>query len=65
MERWAAHQYCGSSDSFWEDEDYINGQHMSRIDSLQMVLTWLTANCPLLMLKMDEKIKSNSELVEA
>lgn len=65
MERWAAHQYCGSSDSFWSDEDYINGQHMSRIDSLQMVLTWLTANCPLLMLKMDEKIKSNSELVEA
>lgn len=65
MERWAAHQYCGSSDSFWEDEDYINGQHMSRIDSLQMVLTWLTNNCPLLMLKMDEKIKSNSELVEA
>ena len=65
MERWAAHRYCGSSDSFWEDEDYINGQHMSRIDSLQMVLTWLTNNCPLLMLKMDEKIKSNSELVEA
>ena len=65
MERWAAHQYCGSSDSFWSDEDYINGQHMARIDSLQMVLTWLTANCPLLMLKMDEKIKSNSELVEA
>jgi hypothetical protein len=65
MERWAAHQYCGSSDRFWEDEDYINGQHMSRIDSLQMVLTWLTANCPLLMLKMDEKIKSDSELVEA
>jgi hypothetical protein len=65
MERWAAHQYCGSSDGFWEDEDYINGQHMDRIDSLQMVLTWLTKNCPLLMLKMDEKIKSNSELMDA
>lgn len=65
MERWADHQYCGSSDSFWEDEDYINGQHMNRIGSLEMVLAWLTNNCPLLMLKMDEKIKTNSELMEA
>lgn len=65
MERWAAHQYCGTTSSYWEDEDYINGRHMSRIDGLQMVLTWLTNNCPLLMLKIEEQRQSNPELVEA
>lgn len=65
MERWAAHQYCGTTSSFWDDEDYIKGRHMSRIESLEMVLQWLHKNCPLLMLKMEEKIKSDQDLVEA
>jgi len=66
MERWAAHQYCGSTSSFWEDEDYINGQHMSRIETLEMVLEWLNKNCPLLMLKINEQIREEkNDLVEA
>lgn len=66
MERWAAHQYCGSTSSFWEDEDYINGQHMNRIETLEMVLEWLNKNCPLLMLKINEQIREEkNDLVEA
>lgn len=65
MERWAAHQYCGTTSSFWEDEDYINGQHMSRIETLEMVLEWLNKNCPLLMLKINEQRREENDLVEA
>lgn len=56
MERAAAARFCGqSSEDYWSDEDYIRNQHEENIFLLANVLQWLEINCPLLMLKVQEK----------
>lgn len=56
MERAAAARFCGqSSEDYWSDEDYIRDQHEDHIFLLANVLQWLELNCPLLMLKVQEK----------
>jgi len=56
MERAAAARFCGqSSEDYWSDEDYIRDQHEERIAEVASVLQWLEINCPLLMLKVQEK----------
>jgi hypothetical protein len=55
MERWAAHMYQGTRDAYFEDNDYVGGQHSSWRDTIDGIWEWLDANCPLLMAQYRER----------
>lgn len=64
MERAAASRFSGqSSEGYWSDEDYIRSHHEDRISEVAMVLQWLDANCPLLMLKVQEQELLNNSMI--
>lgn len=54
MEEWAAHRYAGTTESYFDDLDYVNHRIGDRSRDLNDVLTWLSQTCPLLWAKWEE-----------
>lgn len=54
-EEWAAHQYTGGSESYFDDLNYVNDGFSNRSKELIDILEWLRGECPLLMAKYEEQ----------
>ncbi len=54
-ERYAANSCSGSTDAFWDDNDYVNGGLSSNRQLLDEIFAWLRTECPLLMAQYEEQ----------
>jgi len=55
MEEYAACRFSGAgTDTYFDDLNYVNGQHDSNISELYAILDWLGECCPLLMAQYHE-----------
>jgi hypothetical protein len=61
MERWATCTHSGSRNSYFADNDYMNGRYGEERGRLADVLDYMRDNFPLLMLHIDEdeKVEAN------
>jgi hypothetical protein len=64
-ERWMDSRFSGQSeDGFWSDESFLNNGFSREQDNIDLVLSWLHRNCPLLMAKVEEYKLANPQSEE-
>ena len=64
-ERWMDSRFSGQSeDGFWSDESFLNNGFSREQDNIDLALSWLHRNCPLLMAKVEEYKLANPQTEE-
>jgi hypothetical protein len=59
MERFATCLHSGSRDSYFSDNDYMNGKFAGEVDRLSDVLNYMRDAFPLLMLHIEREEEVN------